>query len=220
MRAAARTRALAGATTDATRAIEGTLLDGELVFNVGALPRAARVEVSYDTIVTPAAKPGRANTQVFASAQTPVGERMLTVPVDVDVVVIDDPFTNAQVLLGRVFLDRNGNSRLDRGEAGAPNVRVVTATGLSAVTDAQGHYSFPALSAGSVAVGIDPDTMPDGWGMPTGGRTLTATYASCGRHLAAVDCSFRTSGFWQPPSHGVRIRLRHHRSHPPSWPPT
>ena len=172
MRAAARTHALAGATTDATRAIEGTLLDGELVFNVGALPRAARVEVSYDTIVTPAAKPGRANTQVFASAQTPVGERMRTVPVDVDVVVIDDPFTNAQVLLGRVFLDQNGNSRLDRGEAGAPNVRVVTATGLSAVTDAQGHYSFPALSAGSVAVGIDSDTMPDGWGMPTGGRTF------------------------------------------------
>ena len=121
-----------------TRPITGTMVNGELVFDVGSLVPGAKAEVHYGTVVAPTARTGRFVPQVYARAISPLGEQLVTIPVDVDVVLIDDSFLVTQLLIGRVFEDANGNGTFDTDEKGVPNVRIVTASGLSATTDMMG----------------------------------------------------------------------------------
>jgi uncharacterized repeat protein (TIGR01451 family) len=146
--------------TTVTRSIEGTVVNGEVSFTVGQLVPGAKAEIDYKTVVAPVARPGRFDTKVVGSALSPLGEQVVTVPVNVEVLIVDDPFSVTQVLIGRVFDDANGNGEYDAAETGVPNVRVVTATGLSAITDSLGQYNLPSLAAGSTLVSIDPATVP------------------------------------------------------------
>lgn len=66
---------------------------------------------------------------------------------------------------GVVFLDANGNARLDPGEAVAAGVTVVL-DGLYAVrTDAQGRYAFPFVVSGEHRLQVLPDNIPLPWSL-------------------------------------------------------
>ena len=149
-----------------TRPITGTMVNGELVFDVGSLVPGAKAEVHYGTVVAPTARTGRFVPQVYARAISPLGEQLVTIPVGVDVVLIDDSFLVTQLLIGRVFEDANGNGTFDTDEKGVPNVRIVTASGLSATTDMMGQFNLPALAAGATMVAIDPSTIPETLALP------------------------------------------------------
>jgi len=155
------------------RAVEPKVENGQLDFAIGTLEPGALVEVSYKTVVSSKAHPGEFQTQVIGSAQSPLGQRVSTIPVQVRVVVTVSAFTLTQVMIGRVFEDANGNGFYDRGERGIPNVRVVTASGQSATTDAQGQYNLPSLASGSTMVAIDPLTIPPGYALPRGQSRLS-----------------------------------------------
>jgi hypothetical protein len=55
-----------------------------------------------------------------------------------------DPNTGG--VLGRVYLDKNGNGIADRGEPGLPDVQVITDTGWRAVSGLDGRFLVPADS--------------------------------------------------------------------------
>ena len=141
-------------------------MKGQVVFVVGRLVPGAKAEIDYRAVVAPTAHPGRFDTKVVGTALSPLGEQMVTVPVNVEVVVVDDPFPLTQLLIGRVFEDANGNGAFDRDEKGVPNVGVVSASGLSATTDEMGQFNLPSLAAGSTMVAIDQATIPEALSLP------------------------------------------------------
>ena len=149
-----------------TTSIEPAFVDGDLLFSIGQLTPGSRVEIDYLTVVGASARPGIFETTVVGTAVSPLGERVTTVPVEVQVMVAGSSFSLTRLLIGRVFEDTNRSGTFDSGEPGIANVRVVTASGLSATTDALGQYNLPSLAAGSTLIAVDPSTIPDGFSLP------------------------------------------------------
>ena len=64
---------------------------------------------------------------------------------------------------GAVFLDTNGNGRVDPGEASVANVLVILDGRYSVRTDPQGRYAFPFVASGEHKLRILPDNIPLPW---------------------------------------------------------
>ncbi len=155
------------------QSIKPVVENGRLSFSVGTLEPDVLAQIRYKTVVSSAARAGEFQTQVIGSANSPLGQRVSTVPVRVRVVVTMSAFTFTQMMIGRVFEDSNGNGVYDSGERGVPNVRIVTASGQSVTTDAAGQFNLPSLAAGTTMVAIDPATIPAGLALPTNTTRLS-----------------------------------------------
>jgi len=154
-----------GEETDA-RAITPIVNSDTLVFSIGSLAAGAKILIRYSAVVRSDARPGEHRSGVVGIANVLSGKRVNSSPAQARVMVTQGAFTLNQVLIGRVFEDRNKNGSYDSGETGVANVRVVTSSGQTATTDSDGLYSLPSLSAGSVLVAIDPSTLPPGFSLP------------------------------------------------------
>lgn len=66
---------------------------------------------------------------------------------------------------GVVYLDTNGNGRLDPGEAMASGVTVVLDGLYTVRTDAQGHYDFGFVVSGEHRLQVLPDNIPLPWSL-------------------------------------------------------
>jgi uncharacterized repeat protein (TIGR01451 family) len=83
--------------------------------------------------------------------------------------VVPDPTFDCTDVTGKVFDDANRNRVQDDGEGGLGGVRVVTARGLSAVTDAHGRFHItcaitPVEGRGSnFVLKLDDRTLPSGY---------------------------------------------------------
>src|SRR5690606_34821250 len=130
---------------------------------VGTLRPGADVRVEYRMVVSDAIKPGENLTQVTGTAIDPLGGPVVSTSRPLRLIVDGSMFGFTQMVIGRVFEDANANSRYDAGERGIAGVRVVTSTGLAATTDAAGMYNLPSLAPGTIAVSIDPSTVPAGF---------------------------------------------------------
>ena len=62
---------------------------------------------------------------------------------------------------GRVWLDLNGNGKLDDGEKPLADVRVVTSSGRDTLTDADGYFVIGDLAPGEHVILIDEKTLPE-----------------------------------------------------------
>ena len=61
---------------------------------------------------------------------------------------------------GTVWLDANGNGKIDDGETLLAGVRVVTSSGRDTLTDETGNYTISDLTPGEHVVLIDEKTLP------------------------------------------------------------
>jgi hypothetical protein len=83
--------------------------------------------------------------------------------------VVPDPTFDCTDITGKVFDDANRNGYQDAGEEGIPGVRLVTARGLVATTDAYGRYhitcaAIPREGRGSnFVLKLDDRTLPSGY---------------------------------------------------------
>jgi large repetitive protein len=83
--------------------------------------------------------------------------------------VVPDPTFDCTDVTGKVFDDANRNGHQDSGEDGLAGVRVVTARGLTATTDAYGRFhitcaAIPREGRGSnVVLKLDDRTLPTGY---------------------------------------------------------
>lgn len=76
--------------------------------------------------------------------------------------VLGGVFTTQACVLGKVFVDCNGNSIQDTEELGIPGVRMVLNDGAYVVSDSEGKYSLCDLTPRSHVIRLDESTMPAG----------------------------------------------------------
>jgi VCBS repeat-containing protein len=157
-----------GMSGDATAAqtITPSETSGGLVFPIGTLGAGDRASIVYSAVVNSDAHPGEAKSSVVGIVNLLSGKQSTSNSAQVSVTVTKGGFTLNQVLIGRVFEDRNRNGKYDSGEPGISNIRVVTSSGQTSTTDSDGQYSLPSLSPGSVLVALDPATLPPGYELP------------------------------------------------------
>jgi hypothetical protein len=71
-------------------------------------------------------------------------------------------FTKDACVIGKVYVDCNGNSIQDREEIGIPGVKLLFTDGTFVVTDVEGKYSYCGLPPKTHGVKVDPLSMPKG----------------------------------------------------------
>lgn len=134
--------------------------------------------------------------------------------------VVPDPTLDCTDVFGKVFNDANRNGVQDDGEGGLPGVRVVTARGLRATTDAYGRYHItcavtPYESRGSnFVLKLDDRTLPSGFRMSTDpqairratrGKALRIDFGASIHRVVAIDLS---DAAFEPGSTDIRVPWR------------
>jgi hypothetical protein len=75
--------------------------------------------------------------------------------------IVDFRLVRTGRMTGTVWMDLNGNGRIDDGEQLLADVRVVTGSGRDTLTDAQGQFVLGDLPPGEHVVMIDEKTLPE-----------------------------------------------------------
>ena len=131
--------------------------------------------------------------------------------------VVPDPTFDCTDVTGKVFDDRNRDGLQQAGEAGLANVRLVTARGLVATTDAYGRYHItcattPIEGRGSnFVLKLDDRTLPSGYRPSTDqvrvqratrGKTLRMNFGASIYRVVSMDLA---DAVFEPGS--IEIRL-------------
>mgnify|MGYP001164220417 FL=1 len=145
-----------------------------LAFNLGAMPAANRLVLQYRLRVGVGSQQGDGINRARAHAcgvpsgcmgpdgRTPIGASVATNEARHQVRVSGGVFAAEACVLGKVFVDCNGNHVQDSDELGVPGVRLLLRDGTNLVSDSEGKYSLCGLPPRSHVLRIDPHTLPRG----------------------------------------------------------
>lgn len=161
----------------APRAVEPQVNGNELMFNLGTLAAGARASLVYRTRIGVNAREGDQTNSAVASGVYGSGERVSTSPSRASVRVGRGVFSTRQIIIGRVFEDRNGNDQFDAGERAVEGARLYIDNGQSVITDSEGMYSLPSVEDGAVVIALDPVTLPRGYALMDEGRRSGRSWA-------------------------------------------
>ncbi|PYS86390.1 MAG: hypothetical protein DMF70_02370, partial [Acidobacteria bacterium] len=150
--------------------IEPELSGDDLLFRISEIPHGATAHLLYRVRVGANAREGAQENLAIAAGLFPSGERTETAPARAIVLISAGIFSTRQVILGRVFVDTNGNGKFDDGDKPAPGIRLYLHNGQSVITDSAGLYSFPSLGDGPQVVSLDPVSVPHGYALADGGK--------------------------------------------------
>lgn len=142
---------------------------GEIVFRVGEIGAGATARLLYRVRVGANAREGEQENIAVGSGLFPNGESIQTAAGRASVVVGRGAFSTRQIIVGRVFIDQNGNGKFDDGDEPVPGARLFLQSGQSVITDSQGLYNLPSLGDGSHVLSVDPITIPSGYALADGG---------------------------------------------------
>jgi uncharacterized repeat protein (TIGR01451 family) len=181
----------------ALQAITPSETSAGLVFPIGTLGAGDRASIVYSAVVKSDAHPGEAKSSVVGIFSLLSGKQSTSNSAQVSVTVTTGGFTLNQVLIGRVFEDRNRNGKFDSGEPGISNVRVVTSSGQTSTTDSDGQFSLPSLGGfGSRGCGSGQHCRLDLSCRPT--RLGGVLDRSCRLRWMEAACCARTSVSFEP----------------------
>jgi len=158
------------------RYVEGSLrLDGDpvadphisaggerLALDIGPLAPGQTRRLALAARVTPLAPKGEAANLASAVGTTAAGLPFRSPESTAVVEVVDGPFRSEAFLVGRVFVDRDGDGLPDPGEPGVPGVLVLLENGRGAVSDITGRWHVEGVRPGLRALRLDPATLPAG----------------------------------------------------------
>jgi uncharacterized repeat protein (TIGR01451 family) len=150
--------------------VEPRISGNELTFNLGTLAAGARASLVYRVRIGVNAPEGDQTNSATASGIYASGERVSTNASRATVRVGRGVFSTRQIIIGRVYEDRNGNDEFDAGERPVEGARLYIDNGQSVVTDAEGMYSLPSVEDGAVVIALDPVTLPRGYALTDEGR--------------------------------------------------
>ena len=133
---------------------------GVLTFQVPAIAAGQVRTLRYRARIGPLALDGDGINRAQARAAQPFATISNVAAAKVQ--VQQGVFTDRAMVLGKVFVDCNGNGVQDAGEAGVPGVRLYMEDGSFVVTDGKGQYSFYGISPRTHVLKIDATTLPPG----------------------------------------------------------
>jgi uncharacterized repeat protein (TIGR01451 family) len=144
-----------------------------LAFHLGAMPASKQLVLHYRIRVGVGAQQGDGINRAKGHACgvptgcvdadfVPLGGAVGTNESAYRVRISGGVFTTDACVLGKVYVDCNGNQRQDAEELGVPGVRLVMQDGTTLVSDSEGKYSQCGLPPRSAVLRIDPLTLPRG----------------------------------------------------------
>jgi large repetitive protein len=150
---------------------DGTGADKDRKVLTYTLPATLKLEpgqslsLRLSTVVTPNASTSNAvinKAKASASAGSGVGTAEVNSDTAIAAVKVNlGVFQTPNVIVGRVYFDRNNDNNYTAGiDAPLPGARVYLSDGRFAVTDANGNYSIPEITPGVYAIRLDPITAP------------------------------------------------------------
>ena len=145
------------------RSIPAEQRGSDIFFTVGDLAAGASATISYRVRVGANAREGEQFNLAVATGRQPNGDLISTQPVRAGVKIRAGVFSQQQIVVGRVFEDRDGNGKFDEGERPVAGARIYLNNGQSVITDSAGQYNLPAVSGGSIVLSLDPVTLPAGY---------------------------------------------------------
>lgn len=130
------------------------------VDNPGFLTSGETFNIIYGAEVTPDAQRGSGiNT---ANAQATIRDRTAEDgPVTQELEIRPGILNDCGTLLGKVFVDKNGDGEQQKGEPGVPNAVVYLEDGTRISTDADGQYSLENVCPGYHTAIVDFTSIPD-----------------------------------------------------------
>lgn len=128
-----------------------------LELDTGTLRPGQSATVTYRALVTPAASQSTLRNVAYASARSAVGSARVVHTAEVDAIVVVRS-QNDTTLIGRVYLDNNGNGLFDAGDQPVKGARLTLSGVGNVLTDAQGRYGVNHLRSGMYGVALDPRT--------------------------------------------------------------
>lgn len=144
---------------------------GELTFDLDVVGPNTSTEITYAVRIGTAARAGdKTNVAMLRGQQAGTGSSFVS-PQGRSTITVDDRggvFADEAVVIGRVFLDKNGDGIQTahdedgnpHNEPGVPGVKIVTSDGLSVVTDSEGRYSLIGLRPTTAAIAVQSSTLP------------------------------------------------------------
>ncbi|PYS67344.1 MAG: hypothetical protein DMF69_23310, partial [Acidobacteria bacterium] len=145
-------------------------VNSNLQFRIGEVAPGATAHLLYRLRVGANATEGDQVNVAIATGTFPTGEQNASAIARAIVKISTGVFSTRQVIVGRVFVDLDGNGSFDAKDRPAPDVRLYLSNGQSVVTDSAGLYNFPSLGDGPQVVSLDPVTLPPGHALVDGGR--------------------------------------------------
>ena len=136
-----------------------------LSFSISTLADNSTTTFTYRVRLDPGAPQGDGINRAQASSPWPLPKTSNIASVQVK--VQGGVFSDQAYVLGKIYLDCNGNGEQDigeqgMGEVGIPGVRLYLEDGSFALSDSEGKYSFYGLSARTHVLKLDASTLPTG----------------------------------------------------------
>jgi uncharacterized repeat protein (TIGR01451 family) len=132
-----------------------------LIFDIGSLAPRARKDIVIRATVTAGQEKDELVSAARVSGVTQYGEKAEDGPAYASVRLFEGEFTRRGIVMGSVFIDRNGNGKRDAGEEGVCGAAVFYEKGTYAVTDSSGLWSIPGVEEGRHILRVDPKSLPD-----------------------------------------------------------
>ncbi|MFL6228206.1 MAG: hypothetical protein ACJ741_05470, partial [Pyrinomonadaceae bacterium] len=140
-------------------AITPEVAGSELTFRVPTLAAGATATLTYRVRVGANAREGDQVNSATATAHFGGSEVITAGPAHATVRVGAGVFSTRQMIVGRVFVDANGNGMFDGGERPVAGARLYIDNGQSVITDSEGMYNLPSVEDGAVVISLDPVTV-------------------------------------------------------------
>lgn len=158
------------------RSLEPETNGDQITFRIGTLGPNASARLLYRVRVGANAREGQQENVAVGSGVFPSGEHTQTAPARATVTVGSGVFSTRQAIIGRVFVDNNGNGIFDDGDKPLAGIRLYLNNGQSVVTDSQGLYNFPSLGDGPQVLSLDPVSLPERYALADDGSVSSRSW--------------------------------------------
>ncbi len=135
--------------------------NNKLIFGLGSLQPGVKRDIVIRAVVTAGQEKDELVSKAYVYGVTQYGEQTQDGPAYASVRLYEGEFTRRGIVLGNVFIDRDGDGMRDRGEEGVRGAAVFYEKGTFAVTDSSGLWSIPGVEEGRHVFRVDPKSLPD-----------------------------------------------------------
>ncbi|MCK5707645.1 MAG: FecR domain-containing protein [Candidatus Aureabacteria bacterium] len=146
---------------DSTLTNDPTRSGKDLIFNIGSVPAAKSINISYQMIIPTGLSYGRYASEAVCRDANSNAQISNTDSAPFE--VMPEPLFTLGTVLGKIFYDKNENGVQDAGETGIENVTVASEYGIEVTTDRNGLYHIPNMLKGRHIIKVDTETLPKGY---------------------------------------------------------